>query len=69
MELQFSLFYPSLEQLIESSNARGFFDSPSSLVVIGFYLGMRRISLIIGVVFVEGGLDLGRLEFVLGLSG
>ena len=36
---------------------------PSS-VVIGFYSGVRRFSLIVRVVFVEGDNDLGRFELV-----
>ena len=56
----------SLDHFIEGSDVRRFFDSASSLVVIGFCLGMRRINLIVRVVFVEGDVDLGSLEFVMG---
>ena len=41
--------------LFEGSDVGGFFDSPLSLAVVGFCSGMRRIGLIVGVIFMEGG--------------
>ena len=55
MELQFSLLDPPLDQLIEGLDVEKFFDFFLSLVVIRFCLETRRIGLIVGVVFVEGG--------------
>jgi len=51
---QFSLLDSSLDQLIEGSDVGGFFDSPPRLVMICFCLETRRVSLIVGVVFVQG---------------
>ena len=65
MKLQFNLLDLLLDQLVKGSDVRRLFDSPPSLEMIGFCSGTRRISLIIGVVFLEGDVDLGRLEFVM----
>ena len=53
-ELQFSLLNPSLDKLIESSGIRRFFDSSPSLAVISFCPKMRRISLTVRVIFMQG---------------
>jgi len=52
----FSLLDLSLDQLVEG------------LDVGGFCSGVRRIDLVIKVVFVEEDVDLGSLEFVMGPS-
>ena len=46
----------------------GLFDFSPSLTVISFCPRARRVSLVVRVVFAEGEVDLGRLEFVRGPS-
>ena len=45
---------------------RGFFNSPASLAIIVFCSGIRRIGLVVGVVFVKDDVDLGLFEFMMG---
>ena len=53
-ELQFRLLSLSLDQLVKSSDVGRFFESSASLAVISFCSEIRRIGLIVGVVFKEG---------------
>jgi len=55
LELQFSLLDPSLDQLVKISDVGRFFDASPSLVMISFYSEMRRIDLVVGVIFVQEG--------------